>query len=416
MTIRKLSMSDASAYTEIGLNAYTGLGFNNDARKGLGSWVQSSIEEWEWQDLYGFFDGDQLIGEMCLFEFDMNLNSVIHKTGGIGGVAVDLLHKKEKVARDLIQFALGHYRDRSIPVVTLYPFNLEFYKRMGFGHGAQVRQYKVKPTAIPLGPSKSHLEFLGPNSDRNEVLACYDRFYGKTNGMAERFDKGLHDLFNFNENRLIGFRKDGQLQGYLAISFERHYDFKNDLVVKELVYETPQALQEFMTFLHTQADQFGHVIFNTQDESLHLALNDPCSGTVSAFDTKYLETSVSGVGIMYRIVDVAQWFTAMSERNFNGQTCSIRFHIDDDFLPENAGEFVVSFEQGMPRMRLDSGTLAVDGEMRIGIAEFSSLVMGVTNASELIRLGLASVGEANTEVLLNALFYTPQKPMCWTHF
>lgn len=51
---------------------------------------------------FGLWDDDKLIGGMRLHDFQMNLFSKMIPIGGVGLVAVDLLHKKEKVAKELI--------------------------------------------------------------------------------------------------------------------------------------------------------------------------------------------------------------------------------------------------------------------------------------------------------------------------
>jgi len=47
----------------------------------------------------------------------------------LGYICTDFLHKKEKVAKNLISFFLEHYRKREVNMVMLYPFNIPFYKK-----------------------------------------------------------------------------------------------------------------------------------------------------------------------------------------------------------------------------------------------------------------------------------------------
>src|SRR4051794_34061950 len=51
---------------------------------------------------FGLFRQDKLVGGMRFFDFTMNLHSVKIKAGGVGSVAVSFLHKKQKVAFNLI--------------------------------------------------------------------------------------------------------------------------------------------------------------------------------------------------------------------------------------------------------------------------------------------------------------------------
>ena len=86
---------------------------------------------------------------MRLFDFRMTLHETAVSIGGVGGVAVDLAHKKQKVARDMILFFLRHYREKGAALTTLHPFRPDFYRQMGFGHGTKMNQYRVKPASLP---------------------------------------------------------------------------------------------------------------------------------------------------------------------------------------------------------------------------------------------------------------------------
>ncbi|WP_231630080.1 GNAT family N-acetyltransferase [Lysinibacillus sp. ZYM-1] len=84
---------------------------------------------------YGLWEDDKLIGGMRLHDFHMNLFSKMLPIGGVGLVAVDLLHKKEKVAKELIQ----HF------------FDISLAKNTHFGYGPRMYQYLVEPLSFPKG-------------------------------------------------------------------------------------------------------------------------------------------------------------------------------------------------------------------------------------------------------------------------
>ncbi len=52
----------------------------------------------------GLFDDQRLLGGMQLHDFSMNMFGTMVAAGGVGYVAVDLLHKKEAVAKELLTF------------------------------------------------------------------------------------------------------------------------------------------------------------------------------------------------------------------------------------------------------------------------------------------------------------------------
>ena len=166
--------------------------------------------------LYGAFREGRLLGGMQLHDYTMTFSSsgspvdrtVQVPVGGVGMVAVDLLHKKEHVAHDLITFFLDHYRTRGMPLGLLYPFRPDFYKQMGFGYGTKMSEYRVRPSNLPTYGSKDHLVDLGPD-DSELLLDYYNRYQARTHGMLRRTTFEIARKLSNLQNHLIGYRQDG---------------------------------------------------------------------------------------------------------------------------------------------------------------------------------------------------------------
>jgi len=410
--IRRLSAGDFDALVTIAANAYPGMKIvSAEDRDRMKQRVLKYHQEDQTFNAYGLFRNDQLLGTMYFFDFVMNFLSVPILAGGVGGVAVDLAHKKEQVAKEMIAYFLRHYRNRGAPVALLYPFRHDFYKKMGFGYGAPMNQYRVSPGALPQGPSKAYVRYLGPD-DQPAVLECYNRFARATHGMIERSD--MSRVIGEPIHRIVGYEKDGQVQGYIVFVFE-HSDMVlvNDVHVREFVYENQAALSELLTFLHSQADQIRRIVFDTQDEFFYHVLSDPRNDSGRLIPSVYHESSTCGIGLMYRVIDVPGIFRALRERNFGGQTCALRLTIVDSFLPENAGNLLLRFDKGRLHIA-DAG--AHDVEIRLDIAEFSSLLVGVVNFKSLYKYGLAELSDAAYVDTVNQIFAVEDKPICMTHF
>jgi predicted acetyltransferase len=335
---------------------------------------------------------------------------------------VDLAHKKEHVAKEMMIYALRHFRDREVPLVALYPFRPDFYRNMGFGYGTKMNQYRVRPSAFPKGPSKTHVRYL-TEDDKEALAECYNRFADRTHGMMRKTERELRRLFGKPEHRLVGCELDGQIRGYLVFTWAHGDTFiLNDMQIKEFIYESQEALSELMTFLHTQADQIRHVFINTQDEYFHHLLADPRNDTGRLIPDVYHETNTQGLGLMYRVVDVPRIFDLLSERDFGtpalgAQTCTLKLTVGDSFLPENAGSIVLHFAGGHMQ-RLDGlvHDAAYDVELRLGIADFSSLLAGTVDFRSLYRYGLVDVSDESYVETISRLFAVEQKPICTTGF
>jgi predicted acetyltransferase len=412
--IRILTADDLDVFVDIFCEAYPGIEpASEEERVRLKERLRGLGEKEPTATYYGLFRQGRLLGGMRCHDFTMNLLHTRVPTGGVGQVAVALLHKKEHVAKEMMSFFLNHYRESGAPIVLLYPFRPDFYKRMGFGYGTKMNQYRIKPSALPKGPSKAHLRYLGED-DRRALLDCTTRMVDRTHGMIDKSDYELMRLMTNARHRIVGYEEDGRVLGYLAFVFERGEDFiRNDIHVRELVYETPAVLSELLTFLHTQADQIRTVILETQDEFFHHLLLDPRNDSASLIPSVFHESNIQGVGIMVRVVDVPGVFRRLSERDFGGQTCRIKLTIGDSFLPENAGSTCLSFEGGRLRTM---GEGECDVEVRLDVSEFSSLLMGAVNFKSLYRYGLAGISDPGYVHVVDRVFAVEDKPVCTTAF
>ncbi len=421
--IRLLTVDDFDAFTDIVVNAYPG-------------WKISSKEDWErvqqrlltshredrTVSYYGLFRAGELIGGMRFHDFQMNLLGARVAVGGVGLVAVHLLHKKEHVAKEMIAYFLRHYRGKGAPLTLLYPFRPDFYKSMGFGYGTKMNQYRVPPSALPKGPSKVHVRYLG-DQDKRALLDCYQRVVERTHGMMEKSGRELDRLFKNESFRIVGYvdededgdgAGDGRVRGYVVFAFEPGESFiVNDLHVREFIYENQDALSELMTFLHTQFDQIRHVILDTQDEYFHHVLLDPRNGSPRLIPSVYHESNLQGLGVMYRVVNTPALLQALADRDFGGQTCRLKLTMEDSFLPENTGGWVLHFEEG--RLTWSDGE-AYDVEVRMEVAEFSALLMGTATLDCLYRYGLVRVSDPKYVGVVDRIFRVPEKPICTTAF
>ncbi|MGC9335847.1 MAG: GNAT family N-acetyltransferase [Anaerolineae bacterium] len=412
--IRRLSAQDFDRLAHIFATAYPGAKILSEADKARFKERALQIhQEDPAAAFYGLFRDGELLGIMCLYDFAMNFLGARIPAGGVGQIAVDLTHKKEHVARELMHYTLRHFRQRGTPLVLLYPFRPDFYTAMGFGYGSKMSQYRVKPAAFPKGPSKAGIRYLGPE-DKQAILDCYDRFTSQTHGMIYKTEREMRNLFRNQQNQIVGCEVGGELRGYLVYTFEHGDNFiTNDMSIQEWIYETPEALSELLTFLHSQADQIRDVIVNTGDDGFHHLLLDPRDGSGRLIPSVYHQSNTQGVGLMLRVVDRLRLFELLSERGFGGQTCTLRLTVDDSFLPEEAGTTLLRFDQG--HLQCLEGGLA-DVGVRLDVGRFASLLAGTVSFRALHNYGLATLSDPTYVESISRLFAVEQKPMCTTAF
>jgi predicted acetyltransferase len=413
--IRPLQDGDWAAAAHIQATAYPGVGIVTAAD--LERAQQNMIEHDKRPNVshYGLFEEGQLLGMMRLHDFQMRLLSARALAGGVGGVAVALLHKKEKIARDLMHFFLRHYRQQGACIAALYPFRPDFYKQMGFGFGGKLNRYEIDPKQLPHGRSKSHLVTLTAD-DVQALSYCHQRYWQRTNGLFERTMPEWDFYLQRNGWHFLGYKEDDQLLGYLIYSFQKRGQdnfLANDLVIQEWVYETPAGFMQLSTFLHSQADQFDRLLYTTYDDTLHFILPDPRNRSGNLLMPPSHESNVQAVGIMYRVIDVPRLFTLLAEHNFGGQTCRLQITVRDSFLLENEGSTVVWFAEGKSFV---STQPEHDIAIEMDIADFSSMVTGAVTFEQLYNYSLAQISDKTAVSTITQLFRTVQKPICLSRF
>lgn len=363
---------------------------------------------------YGAYRDGRLLGGMILYDFQMQFGQTRLGVGGVGSVAVDLIHKKEKIARDMIQYFIERYARKDVGLLTLYPFRPDFYRQMGFGYGTQKHRYHVLPAALPAGTSRAHLRFLSED-DQDAVMACYNRYMKTRHGLLTRRPVEFERLLDI-KNTAVGYWDGATLRGYLITRFEepsQSNTFSYDLTVREIVAPDREVLGEFFAYLHTQADQVGRIAFYTQDDGFYHLLSDPRDGTDALLPPVYHQTNVSGIGLMYRVTSVPQVFKALAGHDFGGQSLTLRITLTDSFYPSNAASHVIRFEGGRASLQ---PTANADAEIRLNVAEFSSLLVGAIDFRQLYDYGLVDLSDPAHVAALDALFRTPRKPICYTSF
>ncbi len=415
--IKALPKKDIGRYVDILAEAYPGMNIvtDDDKKNAFERHLQQARDPRI--TTFGYYRDGDLLGGIKLYDYTMNLFGIKLPAIGGGALAVDLMHKKEHVARDLMTHFIGYALKKNAPLAILWPFRPDFYKSMGWGIGSKMHVYRIKPNSFPNGESKEHVRML-TRDDIPMLTEFYNRVGAKTNGMIDESEFGWELIFDrFKAFRFVGYENDGELHGYFIYSFLRkemvHF-LDNKMRIIEMVYDSPKVLSEFCTFLHTQNDQIDIIELQTHDDSFHHLLKDPRNDANVVFPSVHHQSNTSGVGIMYRVVNVRRLFELLADHNFGKQTCKLKLTIADNFVESNDGSLVVHFSRGLAQVKEDHSSY--DVELRLDIADFSSLIMGAVDLNSLYTYSLANLTDPEYLETLNKLFVTDHKPVTFIAF
>lgn len=414
--IIELSEQHYDEYMRINCEAYPGMEvFTAEERAGLVENMRLSTPDPR-TSRYGAFRDDNMVGGMKLFDYVMNVRGALLPTGGVGAIAVDLMHKKAHVAKELMVYYLDHYMKRHYPMGLLWPFRSDFYHDMGFGLGGRMFRYSILPSTLPAGLPKQHVRYLNVD-DVPAITECHNRFAATHPGMVQQTDLGWGIVLRQRRKaRYVGVAVNGRIEGYLSYTFKKiaaDSFLVNDLIVEEIVYLNREALWEMLAFLRSQLDQVRRIILHTGEDEFYFLLSDPRNESTTIIHPTHQESHVAGVGVMYRVLNIPLLLEQLGPKAFAEIDLTVNLTVTDSFIPSNDGSLVVSFRQGTAEV---VKTNEFEVEIGLDIAEFSSMIMGAVGFHSLYNYGLATISRPELVDTIDRLFATDRRPLTTVSF
>lgn len=413
--IRPIEAREFEPFMALSLRAYPrfampfeerGIGFEEEIRR--------QFDDPRIEAIGSFVDGT-LVGVMRIFHFEMNFYGTVVPVRGLGSVAVDLPFKKQHLAKEMVEHFHEAARRDGCFLTALYPFAPPFYRKMGYGYGSRLYRYEIRLSSLTERRDGRQVGYLSRESLR-ALHACYRRVFGERHGVFGRLETHMEPLLGDGVRRLlVGVSGDrlGEITGYAAFHFVRADDisegrenlYLNDIYVDEMVYESPEALRELLGFFGRQGDQARHLILRSQDPSFYHLLEDPRDASENVIEPAYHQNAVTGVGLMYRLVDVSRGLAAYAAAKPGGAP-AITLAVSDSFLPDNAGNY--SFGAG--------ARAGAEATLSLDVSALSSLIMGAVSVGEILDLGLGELSGAGARPVAEDLFPRGPVPVCYTGF
>lgn len=414
--IRKLTKDDLDQYREITYNAYPSLrDFSEDGIREYNQSVLDIIENDSKVGFYGLFHDSKMIAVMRLFDLEMNCFGKILPVSGLGFLGVHAAYKKMGAAREMLTFYEELYREKGVPIGTLIPFRPDFYKRMGYGIGTKMSRYRIDTERIPAYFGESHIAFI----DRHEItplLQCHGRVVAKTHGMVMKHRKEISEMQEAETVRYLGCYDESRvLRGYL--SYEYKYPVpgnytRNEIFIREFVFENKDVMRQLLGFLRKQADQVQIVVFNTEDDNFYYLFNNPTNDGYTYIEPYgYLETNMQGIGAMYKLFDIAGAFAQCAHRNYNNANLSVCFQVKNE-LYGTESRTVITFTGGIAEVSPE--TTVADVTVTVNGADFAPMFLGSVSPLGLYRLGLLEVDNMDMLEEVDRIFYCSSKPVWYS--
>ena len=411
--IRPLAEADIEAYLDIYLNSYPAYKtLDAECRQFYREKHLLELREDRQVKTVGLFEDGVLIATMKLILFSMNYFGKMQPACGLMALEVHPLHKKQGAALEMVRYFEDYAREHGALLTLLLPFQIGFYRRMGYGFAGKLYEYRL-PTAVLPAPerkTRKHLRLMRPE-DFDEALACYNRFAAKNHGMVEKHEEEIRGARGNIQVRRIGYYgSGGRLLGYAAFRFESASETnytQNRISVEELVYENGAVLRALLGALRLQEDLAQTVVLRTGEEDFHHLLHDPQDVSRRYIDFGFLQTNVSAVGTMFKIVDVRDFVEKTAYRQFPAGRLAAEFRYYDE-MGHRDECICIRFADGCWAIAKDGAAADVTVTCRQG--DLASLLMGSCELAGMIRLGAVSVNNEAKAQELSRLLHCSQKP------
>lgn len=365
-------------------------------------------------DFVGMFEGEKLLATMKLVNFDMNIYGKIQPAVGVMALEVHPIYKKQGIAFEMMKYYEDYSLKKGALVTVLLPFNMPFYRKMGYGFGSKLDEYHIPTENLPRAESQDRLKLLSMD-DIDEVLNCYDEFAEDNHGMLKRFEEEEREIRGDTASIRVGYYGEGGLQGYIAYNFvdahESNYT-KNTLVVDEMVYKDGRVLKELLGYLHNQAALAQTVVIRSGEAEFYHLLDDPTDVSEHYIPYGYLQTNVSAICNMYKVLDLERFIKATGYRKLPPVDLRVCFEYYDEMY-DNRGRLSLEIkregEEAYSHWQLYQGGQA-DVHVRCKKADLSSVLLNSARIGPLLDLGVMEVDREELVPLLDIAFYNSQKP------
>ena len=173
-TIRPLTETDIEAYLDIYLNSYPAYkSLDEECRQHYRDKHRLELREDRQVQTVGLFEGGTLLATMKLIRFSMNFFGKMQPACGLMALEVHPLHKKKGVALEMVRYFEDYARRIGALLTLLLPFQIGFYRRMGYGFAGKLYEYHLPTAALPKidAAVREHLRLMQPE-DFDAVIAA----------------------------------------------------------------------------------------------------------------------------------------------------------------------------------------------------------------------------------------------------
>lgn len=305
-----------------------------------------------------FLDNGELTAGMLGNELMMHLDGETHKMIGIGGVVSHPSYRRDGAVKNILRMLLYYARENGHVYSGLYPFSHEFYRKFGYELACTVKRCTFPINALKGFLMNQESRLLLPDDDREFLAPVYQAYSKRYQLALVRSDKTLRHLTRSNpyagNDYAYALFENGVANAYVVFTKQ-----DSTLNVTDYAFTDEKAFRAVLGFLAR---------FSAEYESVRMTVPDDIP-LASLLPNPYDYTSTEDNAYMLRVLNTEKALGAI-KRDFD---FSFVLEVQDDFIPENSGRWIVS-----------NGSCAktdLPADISLSIRALSQLLSGYTSLS-----------------------------------
>ncbi|QSO47679.1 GNAT family N-acetyltransferase [Alicyclobacillus mengziensis] len=380
---------------------------------------QYEIPESEWiearqdtnpEQIYAVYVNNNLAAKLHLLPFSVYIGGVPFAMGGVAGVATWPEYRRGGRVAQLLHHALGVMKDAGQVVSLLAPFSFSFYRKYGWEHCIDRKQYTIHKVDWPK--FSDAVGSVRRSDDLNELKPPYETFASRYSGMLQRTD----EWWQRREKRWgtairAGYQTEsGAAEGYIVYQVKQ-----STLTIHEFVYITEEARQGLWNFINNHDSMADKVtLIAPTNDVLPFLLPNP---RITQEIVPYFMARIVDVEKFLRQFPFVRFPLAHDASNLSNTLLNIR--VTDVHAPWNEGTFQVrlpvadSGDVTVERLSVDSSDSLLD-VVSMDIQTLTAVMFGYQRPSLLQQLGRISGSRETIQALEQSL--PPQTPFLYDFF
>ena len=380
----------------------------------------------------------RIVACLTITEMTCRIGSSEVTIAGIAGVATLPQYRRQGYASRLLNSTVEVLRLRGVPLAGLFPYQSDYYRRLGWETAGNLCRYVTTPACLPAyGEAEQAL--TAETSDFEAIASLYAQTLGSHCLSAVR-DAPRWQYARDRVQAKKVYSYGGKLEGYLFYDVQpgtirlgsTEADTPPTIRILEMVALTSRARYALLGYLSRQT-QIGRIEYEANWEGLRAAglLDVPWIGSASencgtaisssksTSHSKAVEhaNTVAHVeilpGLMLRVIDFYAFLQTLQSNwgNWGPSHGAIELKLlDDNHLGSSQSIFISGRNKGNPGVLLQQGASShctnpdligkVEGDLRV----WAQVMVGHISGSEACSLGLLQASTPDAVEWLECLF------------